>query len=237
MIAGTYLAQQLVSGMGKGLFQSLAYTGLGMFVCIGIYLLISRSLKPSMRPMYVGGLSSLLWGLLIGLFVSACSGIGFGLMNGYSFQFENIVQELHLKALGSLFPALSEEIVFRGGIVEGIRQLFGSYAGLAAGSVPFGILHLVGIFFGSTVTAAQILGISLAGLMLSLVYLRFGILGSVGCHLVWNSLVSGWIKVYGITDKTAVSALEGSWATCIVLAMTCVMLSLSLRNKPSSKLE
>lgn len=231
MIAGSYIMQQLIRDMKTGLVRSSIYAALGLLVCMGIFFLISSSLKKlSMKPMNLGGPSSLFYGLLIGIVISFCSGIGFGLINGYHFQFGNILPDMHLKVLGNSFPALCEEIVFRGGIVEATMQLLGRGAGLAAGSLPFGILHLVGIFFGGTVTAAQVLGISLAGLMLSLVYLRFGILGSFACHLVWNSFVGGWIKVYGITDKAAVSDLEGSWVTCAVLIAACLFLFQSIRS-------
>ncbi len=229
MIIGSYFLQQLIHEISPRLLRSSIYSGFGLLICIGIFFLISRSLyKLSMKPMLIGGLSSLLYGLLIGLAVSFFSGIGFGLVKGYSFNFANLLLEFHLKLLGNSFPALCEEIIFRGGIVEGTMQLFGKWVGLAAGSITFGVLHVVGIFFGNSVTVSQILGISLAGLMLSLVYLRFGILGSFACHLMWNSLVSGWIKVYGITDKDAVSTLEGSWVTCFVLATACLMLHLNL---------
>lgn len=232
LISGTVLAQQLVKEITSDILRSTAYAFLGLLICFGIFLLISKSLnKLSMKPMNLGRFSSVLWGLLIGLIVSLLSGVGFGLNHGYHFNFENLLVDLNLKLLGQSFPALCEEIVFRGGIVEGVMQLFGKYMGLAAGSIPFGILHLVGIFFGATVTLAQVIGISLAGLMLSLVYLRYGILGSFTCHLIWNSTVELWNKVYGINDKTTVSAIEGSWTTCIVLLVMCALLIVPLKKK------
>jgi hypothetical protein len=118
-----------------------------------------------------------------------------------------------------------EEIVFRAGIVHSTFQLFGQAAGLASGSIPFGILHLAGLLFGQSVTTAQIFGISLAGLMLSLMYFRFGILGASATHLTWNALIGGWLNVYGLTDRAGVtSALEGSWVTCAVLTLACAAL-------------
>ncbi len=133
--------------------------------------------------------------------------------------------DLPLHILANVFSSVNEEVVFRGGIVHATTQIWGLAAGLGAGSLPFGILHLVGILFGQSVSVSQMLGISLAGLMLSLVYFRFGLLGAVACHLAWNSFVQGWMAVYGIGGNEAVSAFEGSWVTCVVLIVSCAALA------------
>lgn len=219
------MLQSLTKGMEPGLIRTAVYAGPTLIIALAISFLIRRSqFALNIAPFKWGKPSNLLWGMLIGLMISTASGIGFGLSQGYPLQMENLFNNFFSNALRQASPALVEEIVFRAGIVHSTLQLFGNIAGLASGSVPFGILHLAGLLFGQSVTAAQIFGISLAGLMLSLMYLRFGILGAFGTHLVWNALVRGWLDVYGVTDRAVVSDLEGSWVTCLILAAVSIFL-------------
>lgn len=226
MLMGGFALQQLTKNMDSGLIRSAVYTGFSFIIALGISAAIRRSqTELKMSPFIWGKPSSLLWGLAIGLLISAAAGIAFGTLNGYPFHWENLFKDLPMTTLRQASPALMEEIVFRAGIVHSTLLLFGKAIGLASGSVPFGILHLAGFLFGQSVTATQIMGISFAGLMLSLMYFRFGILGAFATHLTWNALVGGWINVYGLTDSgAAVSALEGSWVTCVVLSVACAAL-------------
>lgn len=234
MFAGGFLLHLLAQKMSPGFTRAAVNAFIGIFIAVGILLIIQNSLASlRLKPVAFGGFSSLIWGLAIGLNISAVSGIGFGLIKGYPLNFANLPSNLHVNVLANTFPALSEEIVFRGGIVNATTQIAGKAIGLAAGSAPFGILHILGSLFGQAVTMAQIIGITLAGLMLGLVYMQFGIWGAFGCHLAWNSLVGGWVKVYGLEDKgAAISALEGSWITCTVLAVVCAaLLIFQLRSR------
>jgi len=223
MLGAGFALQLLVQRMEPGVYRTAVYAVLSLFVALGVSLIINKSQAAlNMRPFFWGNISSLGWGLVIGLTVSAASGIGFGIWQGYPFHWEKIFDGFPLNILRQSSPALIEEIVFRAGIVHSTFLLFGKVAGLASGSIPFGILHLAGLLFGQSVTTAQIFGISLAGLMLSLIYFRFGILGAFATHLTWNALVGGWINIYGLADRAAaVSALEGSWLTCAVLTLAC----------------
>jgi membrane protease YdiL (CAAX protease family) len=239
MLAGGFALQLLTQKIDPGFFRTSLYAGLSLVIAMGISWIVRRSqTELKMTPFSWGKSSSLLWGLLIGLMISAASGIGFGISQGYSLHWQNLSNGLSMNVLRHASPALMEEIVFRAGIVHSTLLLFGKAAGLASGSVPFAILHLVGLLFGQSVTAAQIFGISLAGLMLSLMYLRFGILGAFATHLTWNALVGGWINAYGLADKgVAVSALEGSWITCLVLALACTVLYISTIRTEESNID
>ena len=126
---------------------------------------------------------------------------------------------------------MTEEVYFRDGIVNFFTQTFSTNIGIIAGSLPFGLLHILGSFFGKTITLASIFGISLAGLMLSLMYLRFGLLGSMSCHLMWNALVLGWEKVYGAETKNIADQIEGSWITCLIFVAVCICLYYPFRGR------
>lgn len=226
MLGAGYALQLLVQKLDPGLFRTAVYAGLSLWVGFGLSRIVRNSqINLQMRPFHWGRPSSLLWGILVGVTISVGSGIGFGMSQGYPFQWDKFFTGLPLRALAQFSPAFIEEIVFRAGIVHSTFLLFGKVAGLASGSIPFGILHLAGLLFGQSVTMAQVFGICLAGLMLSLMYFRFGILGAFATHLTWNALVRGWINIYGVSDKAAtVSALEGSSITCSILALTCTLL-------------
>lgn len=226
LLAGNFLLQAVAQKMNLGASRALAHAALGIFIAGGIFLVIRNSLAAlQLEPIRFGGFPSLVCGLVVGLGVSAASGIAFAFLRGYPLNFAELFSDLHVSVLGNIYPALCEEIVFRGGIVGATAQMAGTAAGLASGSVPFGVLHIFGGLFGQTVTVAQVIGISLAGLMLSLVYMRFGIWGAFGCHLAWNSFVGGWVRAYGAENRAAVmSALEGAWTTCLVLAAVSVTL-------------
>lgn len=237
MFAGSISLQWITQNFELGVLKASIYAVLGLIISLGIYFVVRFSLKKLNKELIqIGNLKSLFIGLLIGFLVSFSSGIGFGLYMHYPLQFSNILSNLHINTLASVYPSLCEEVVFRGGIVNLTAQLFGIIPGVAAGSIPFGIIHILGSFFGQSVTFYQIVGISLAGAMLSLMYLRFGLLASFACHLVWNSFVGGWIKVYGITDKSAISAFEGSWITCLVLLICCAALSFNLYSSSYKKI-
>lgn len=229
MLGAGFALQLFTQKMEPGLYRIAVYAGLSLCIALGTSRIICKSQAAlNMKPFSWGAPSSLIWGLLIGLVISATSGIGFGISQGYPLHWDKLFDGLPQNILRQASPALGEEIVFRAGIVHSTFLLFGKTAGLASGSVPFGILHLAGLLFGQSVTAVQVFGICLAGLMLSLVYFRYGILGAFATHLTWNALVGGWINVYGLTDRaTATSALEGSWVTCTVLALACAALYFS----------
>lgn len=230
MLGAGYALQLLTQKIEPGFYRTAIYAALSLLVALGISRIVRNSQTAlKMKPFFWGAPSSLLWGILIGLTISAVAGTGFGISQGYPLQWDKLFNGLPLNVFRQASPALIEEVVFRAGIVHSTYLLFGKAASLASGSVPFGILHLAGLLFGQSVTTSQIFGIGLAGLMLSLMYLRFGILGAFATHLTWNALVSGWINVYGVTNKAAVvSALEGSWITCLLLALACTLLYISL---------
>ncbi len=233
MIAAALLLNKIGQSIHNKFLSAALLGFLGLALSIIIYFTIRYfQINRGLQPLVVGNFPNLLIGLSIGVAVSVISGIGYGLANGYSFKFDNLLIGLHINTLMNIFPALCEEIIFRGGLVHIVIQHAGNFWGLAAGSIPFGVLHIIGVLFGQTVTFAQIIGITAAGLMLSLVYVNFGIMGSFACHLVWNSLVGSWIKVYGIESKGAVSALEGSWVTIIVLLSTSFLLFVLWRSNP-----
>ena len=235
IVAGEVLTKFTVVKIKLELVRSSMYASIGILISIGIYFILKYLFQAlNLNPISLGRFSLFFVGLIIGAIVCLVSGIGYGYLNGYEMKVANLFTNLPMRTIANIYPSLTEEFFFRGGIVEIIGQIFGRIWGLAAGSIPFGVLHVIGKLFGKTVTISQIFGITLAGLMLSLVYLKFGIWSSIGCHLAWNSLVGGWAQVYGIDNKEVTTSIEGSWITCVVLIGVILFLICSLKPTTSS---
>jgi membrane protease YdiL (CAAX protease family) len=229
IVLGEVFFKYAFSSIQSHFIKSIVYGSMGIVLFLAICLTSTYAIQVlKLKPIFWGNGSSFVWGIITGVLISLVSGVGFGVLNGYSLQLKSLFLNFDTKLIANLYPALTEEAYFRGGIVNLLTQSFGQTIGLAAGSVPFGVIHIIGIFFGKTITIAQILGISLAGLMLSLMYLRFGLMGAVSCHLMWNAFVPGWAKVYGLENKNTVGLIEGSWLTCSILLIVSIVLYCSL---------
>src|SRR5690606_22844037 len=122
---------------------------------------------------------------------------------------------------------------FRGGIVHTTTRIWGKWAGLASGSVPFGLLHMVDILFGNSITPIHVFGIILGGLLLSLIYLRLGLFAAIACHYIWNVLATRWQKGYGLADM---GDFEGSWVACVVLLLVTLALWKAPKLDPKAEL-
>jgi len=128
------------------------------------------------------------------------------------------------RALRNIGPALLEEASMRAGVVYLLNGLNGAWAGLAGGSIPFGLLHLFGRLFGNPVDFAHVIGTTASGLLLSILYLRFGFWAAFGCHWVWNSLAVTWVRYAGVELPGGVQEFEGSVGTVLLLILACLCL-------------
>ena len=112
----------------------------------------------------------------------------------------------------------------RAGVVHILHGLHGPWAGMAGGSLPFGLLHIFGRLFGNPVGVSLVIGTTASGLLLSILYLRFGFWAAFGCHWMWNSLARAWVMYAGITSRDGIQQFEGAPETVIVLVVACVCL-------------
>ena len=95
-------------------------------------------------------------------------------------------------------------------------------------------LQLVGRLFGHPIDLAHVIGVSLGGLLLAVLYLRLGLWAAVSCHWLWNTLCSTWVDVLSLPKKGGVQLFEGAWTTSAVLAATSALLVWDLyrRGRP-----
>jgi len=221
MIAAGMFGGVLVQGLAPGYLRMLVNGGFGLAVAVVMWrLLIAIFRKAQFKSPKLGQARDFAMGCAVGLAVSAFSGLLYAWSNGLEVFWNEAWPNLGHAFLGSIFSAFNEEIVFRGGMVEATLQMFGKTPALAVGAIPFGLIHLLSLLMGVTVTAGQIFGIIVAGLLLTLSYLRWGLLGAIGIHWMWNSLVVCWVYELRLNPQSGVSDLEGTWTTCLVLAIT-----------------
>lgn len=224
MVVWSILASWLAPMAWGKIIEYSFYAAGGITVGILIKIYNERLAKKfTCPPPTIGTFKQFTGGLLLGLIISFLSAFLFWLIEQPDVTLNVDLNKSLFRFLGSISPAVAEEFSFRGTIVHFARFFWGTPAGLASGSLPFGLLHLIGRFFGSPVDALQVIGISVAGLMLSLSYLRFGLLNAIAIHWIWNSLVGTWSDIFQLPKGKGIALLEGAWTTSLVLAIFCLI--------------
>ncbi len=197
----------------------------GVAVSYGLTLVIKYfSAKTHISQMNFGNWKALLIGCALGLVVSLLSGYLFHVTQNPDTDFGRLTEGIGPRFIGNISPAVIEEVVFRGGIVHSVTVLWGEGLGLASGSIPFGLIHLIGRLLGKPVGLWHVLGVTAAGLLLSVAYLKFGLLFAIGVHWIWNSLCGTWVTVFGLPKYNGVQMIEGAWTTVLVLLCFTVIL-------------
>ncbi len=194
----------------------------GMLVILAAVGWIAKRLQiPTPR---IVGWRDLAIGLVVGLLISITCGLLFREMHGEptTVTFGMVINPISF--LRNMGPALIEEASMRAGVVHLLNGLSGPWAGLAGGSLPFGLLHIFGRIFGNPVGVAHVIGTTASGLLLSILYLRFGFWAAFGCHWIWNSLAGAWVIYAGITAQDGMQQFEGAPETVIILAIACACL-------------
>lgn len=167
---------------------------------------------------------SLVIGLTVGLVSSVTCGLLFRFLHGESvaITFSAAIQPAGF--LRNLGPAFIEEASMRAGVVHILNGLHGPWAAMAGGSLPFGLLHVFGRLFGNPVGISLVIGTTASGLLLSILYLRFGFWAAFACHWIWNSLARAWVMYAGITSRDGIQQFEGAPETVVVLLLACLCL-------------
>lgn len=229
IIGTAILSELIIKKLDSACLRGAFLSGTGLLLAWLLYLALayfSRQLK--VDTVRFGNVSGLAVGLAIGLCASFLSGVLYWKLYGNTLSVEKLSQGLFFRTISNVFPASIEEMGFRGGVVGLVTSFFGQVWGLAAGSFPFGVLHFVGRFFGNPVTIQHAMGVSVAGLLLSLLYLRFGLFAAFGCHWIWNSLCGQWVEALSIPKPGGVQAFEGAWSTTAVLTIIAIFLATQL---------
>jgi len=218
VLGSSVVGEILRKWLGTTLYSMFLISGSGCLFSILFLKCLGRLARQTSIPKpNFGTLRGLVIGLCFGLGASLCSGISFSLINHQPIIFSSFWDGAFYRFVGNVFPASVEETAFRGGVVHFVSAYLNTTWGVVVGSVPFGALHFFGRLFGNPVTFQHALGVSVAGLLLSLLYLRFGLVSAFGCHWVWNALCIQWVKAMSLPSHGGAQMFEGAWTTTAVL--------------------
>ncbi len=176
----------------------------------------------------------LLVGVALGAILAICSVVAMGVVGGYPVELHPPSRFMLLYwPAQQVHAACLEETFFRGGTVHFLAGFFGPGWAYLGGSVPFALMHFWHVGFSLRYLAC----ISSAGLLLSAVYIEYGLLAAIGVHYAWNVLSCFLIDVL----KWPVGgrwALEGEWTTTfIMLIATCAIVMVSRRRKLAQQVQ
>jgi hypothetical protein len=151
-------------------------------------------------------------GVLIGVVLYSACAVTLMLLGIYKVQGFNSAAFLLPAVAMAIKSGVFEELIFRGVLHRSVEAIFGSWAGILASSLAFGLIHLVNP--GAEIKGAIYISVE-AGLLLSAAYLvtrRLWI--CIGFHMGWNyvqsaiysGVVSGAVADPGLLQAT----IEGS---------------------------
>jgi uncharacterized protein len=218
MVVWSVLGEVLLKSVSDLYMKTLILAVTGILGGICLFLIIKFfSRKTNIGPTNIGSWSSLLFGCFAGLVISLTSGYLFYATKQPATDFTKYSNKIGPRFIGNVSPAIIEEIAFRGGVVHAVTSFWGKGLGLLSGSVPFGLIHLVGRLLGKPIGLWHVIGVTSAGLLLSIAYLRFGLLFVIGVHWIWNSLCGVWVSIFELPRNGGVQIIEGAWTTVLVL--------------------
>jgi membrane protease YdiL (CAAX protease family) len=94
----------------------------------------------------------------------------------------------------ALYASITEEIVFRGTLLNFYAQKNKKYLGLIISSLIFGLIHISNSMVGQDISFLYILYITISGICFGLTYLNFGIVVSISSHFFGNLMIDGFVK-------------------------------------------
>lgn len=211
--------------------STLLKMGLNVAVALVGFFILSYLIRFFARKAKISeprvGLPADIWrGFAIGILLSVASGFAFAFTQGKVINWIEFFAQFTSTLYTQIPSAVNEEVVFRFGIVHGVAALANPMIGLLAGSIPFGVLHLLDLFFGVPIDFAAVVGITLAGGLLSLIYLRWGLWAAVGCHYAWNAMCGPWVSGMGLEKHGGYAQLEGAWTTSFFILIACLIVGL-----------
>jgi membrane protease YdiL (CAAX protease family) len=194
-------------------WRSVVAVGTGLFLGMTLFILII-SVQIRLKIHYSHFVQSPNWmmGLLFSVLAFGASilmtlGIDFPVSASIS------VSDVMGRILFQVRAAVIEEIGFRLGILVFAYAFYGRIAALVAGSIPFGVLHLLNFISGEPIYWLYIIGTTIAGLFLSAIFIRYGLMSAIIAHYSWNVLAS----VTSIALSMPQENIEGSYQTLLIL--------------------
>ena len=214
---------------------------LGAVLAVAVYWVVMRRLVHRSTPeiAWQGAVGSVLSGIAVGLgFVLVSVGLitAFG---GYSFSWtgNGVWAVVWSAVVVQCAAAVTEELMFRGFVLQAVEQWWGSGVALAVTGVLFGAVHVMNP--GATLWSAVAIAVE-AGVMLGAAFVwRRSIWFVVGLHFAWNTAVqllgipvSGHSSegLFAVESHGAVALTGGAFGleASIVPVVTGVLISVSM---------
>lgn len=148
-------------------------------------MLIPKSPIDSTQKLLIQGL---LFSLLSIFIVGLCEQLIFG--ETYNNKLFLLIFGVPIYYWGSnIFPAVTEEILFRGGFIHAFRAIGKSRLGVFVSGIIFGLAHMLNLIRESIGTQEifWLINLVLAGILLGYIYLRFGLIIVIFFHWFWNT--------------------------------------------------
>ena len=230
----TFLVEITLKPLHMGMEMFAFITAVIGLLCglIIYYIIIVTTKKINILPPLFGKIYFLFIGGGLGLLSSLLCGTLFFFVHKPQISPFFNVGHLLLQILGNLFPAIVEEMGVRGGLVNVLSATVNNTVGILGGSLFFGFIHLVGRFFGNPVNLSHVLGYSIGGLLLTLIYMRYGLFCAVGWHCIWNALLNTWTKTFNL-GFGGTQNFETTWTTSLILCIISVpLLYVVLKQRP-----
>ncbi|WP_338677755.1 CPBP family intramembrane glutamic endopeptidase [Streptomyces sp. SCSIO 30461] len=182
--------------VGVGLVASLTATGpgpvpvLGAAAAVAVYALVMRRLagRDTSEIARPGAVREALRGGAIGLGFILTSLVLIALLGGYSISWagRGLFAVAGSAVMVQIGTAVTEELMFRGLLLQGLEQRWGSRIAIAVTAVFFGAAHLGGA--GASLWSALAIALQ-AGVMLGFAYMwRRSIWFVAGLHFAWNTV-------------------------------------------------
>ncbi|MER8090884.1 CPBP family intramembrane glutamic endopeptidase [Streptomyces sp. NPDC058316] len=189
------LGWMLTGMVGVGLVSGLTATGpgpvpvLGAAAAVAVYWVVMRRLAGRSTPEIArqGAGREALLGSAIGLGFILVSALLISAFGGYSFSwagggFVSVVWSAVMVQIGT---AVTEELMFRGLVLQALEQRWGSRGAIVITGLFFGVAHLGGA--GASVWSTLAIALE-AGVMLGAAFLwRRSIWFVAGLHFAWNT--------------------------------------------------
>ena len=244
-------AAMAVSESLKPAVLVLAFLLASFLILIAYRRLILRLERRDARELPVRPTMGAAWGLLMGLGLFAA--VQFVVIASGASDITGLAGFNHLfpSLAASLFAAVGEEIIFRGGLYRILDEWMGPATALTVSAAFFGIIHLVNP--GANPTGAVAIALE-AGVMLGLAYeVTRSLWFPIGIHAGWNfceggvfgSAVSGTesngmvlVRSHGSTLWTGGDfGLEASLPAVVICLLASGVLALRLRDRRPQRIE
>jgi len=224
-VALSLLIEKLSVHVKNRAIRSLLFCLFGLSISLpGLWLINLLCVLNQVAPVNAGSFSSALLGASLGLVLSMTSAAFFFLVYRPRIAGYRVLLNLPFALIANVFPAFVEEVGFRGGLVHFLDQFLNANAAVLVGSLSFGLAHLASYLPYRLPSFKYLLAATSAGLLLSYVYITYGLSFAIGLHLLWNSLCGCWVSFFCLKERNGRDRFEGDWAA--ILPTLCLALFL-----------